>query len=202
METLALTFTSGWGSGVNSYLVVLVLGVADRVGDVASIPDMLGEWPVLAVAAVLYAFEFVADKVPWIDSTWDAVSTVIRPVIGGVVGVLIAGESDGLGEIAAGAVGGGSALAAHAVKSGGRLALNTIPEPFTNVAASVTEDVAVLGVVWFAVEHPVLAASIAGLLLVVGFVVLWLAIRTVRRGWRRWQERRDRRSLPPRVGWS
>lgn len=197
METLALTFTSGWASGINSYLVVLVLGIADRAGQVDSIPDELGDWKVLAGAGVLYLIEFVADKVPWIDSTWDAISTVIRPVIGGVVGVLIAGEADAFNGVVGGVVGGGSAFASHAVKSGGRLALNTLPEPFTNVAASLTEDVAVFGVMLFAIDHPALAATIATVLLVLGVVALWFAIRTVRTGWRRWQERRGDRVAPP-----
>lgn len=193
METLALTFTSGWASGVNSYLVVLVLGIADRFGDVAAVPDVLGDWPVLAVASVMYAIEFVADKVPWVDSTWDAVSTVIRPVVGGVLGVLIAGEADSLNSALAASVGGGSALAAHGVKAGGRLAINTLPEPFTNIAASLTEDVAVLGIVWFAVEHPVAAASIAVVLLVLGLIALWFALKLVRRGWARWTDWREQR---------
>nr|WP_242530321.1 DUF4126 domain-containing protein [Nocardioides aromaticivorans] len=72
MESLALAFSSGWASGINSYLVVLVLGLADRFGSFADIPDALGKWEVLAAAAVMYAFEFVADKVPFVDTVWDA----------------------------------------------------------------------------------------------------------------------------------
>lgn len=197
METLALTFTSGWGSGLNSYLVVLVLGIADRVSHLDAVPDVLGDWSVLAVAAALYAAEFVADKIPWLDSTWDAISTVIRPVIGAVLGVLIAGEAESLNAAVAGTVGGGSALAAHGVKAGGRLAINTLPEPFTNIAASLTEDVTVLAVVWFAVEHPVAAAVIAGVLLLIGLVAVALALRMVRRGWRRWRDHRDRSTMRP-----
>ena len=78
-SALALVFSSGWASGINAYLVVLVLGIADRVGGFAEIPDVLGRWDVLAVAGFLYAMEFVADKIPYIDSTWDAISTAIRP---------------------------------------------------------------------------------------------------------------------------
>ncbi len=182
MESLALAFSSGWASGINSYLVVLVLGVADRVGTVGSIPDVLGRWEVLAVAGLLYAFEFVADKIPYVDSAWDVVSTAIRPVVGGVVGVLIAGDSTSLDELVGGVVGGGSALASHSVKTGTRMAVNTVPEPFTNIGISLGEDVAVLAVVWFAIEHPVAAASIALTLLVVGLVLLWLAFRKDLRG--------------------
>lgn len=192
MESLALTFTSGWASGVNAYLVVLVLGIADRVGGVAEIPDVLGRWEVLGAAAVLYAFEFVADKIPYVDSTWDAVSTAIRPTVGAVVGVLLAGEADSLSQAAGGVVGGTSALASHAVKAGTRLAVNSSPEPASNIAVSTLEDVVVLALVWFAIEHPLLAGGIAAAFLVVGLVVLWFALRLVRRGWRRFRARRNR----------
>lgn len=187
MESLALAFTSGWASGVNSYLVVLVLGLADRLGGFAGIPDVLARWDVLGGAALLYAIEFVADKIPYVDSSWDAISTAIRPTVGAVIGVLIAGDADSLNGAVAGVVGGGSALASHAVKAGGRLAINASPEPFTNITASVTEDVTVLALVIFAVQHPVIAASVAAVLLVIGLVVLYFAIKVVRRGWRRWK---------------
>ena len=111
-----------------------------------------------------------------------------------MIGILIAGEADSLGAAVAGVVGGGTALASHAVKMGSRLAINTSPEPVSNIAASVAEDAAVLGIVWFAIEHPVAAAVVAGVLLVAGLGVLYLAVRVVRRGWRRW---RDRRQGPP-----
>lgn len=201
MESLALAFTSGWASGINSYLVVLVLGIADRVGSLDQVPDVLGRWEVLAAAGVMYAFEFVADKVPYVDSAWDVVSTVIRPVVGGVVGVLIAGDSTSLNELAGAAVGGGSALAAHSVKTGTRMAVNTVPEPFTNIGISLAEDVAVLGVVWFAIQHPYVAASIALTLLVAGLLLLWLAWKVVRRGWRRFRAwRAARGGGPQRTG--
>lgn len=192
MESLALVFSSGWASGVNAYLVVLVLGVADRVGGLAEIPDVLGRWEVLALAGFLYAMEFVADKIPYVDSTWDAVSTAIRPTAGAVIGVLLAGEADSLDAAVAGVVGGGSALLSHLVKAGGRLAINASPEPVTNIGASLAEDAAVLGVVWFALEHPVPAAIVAGVLLVLGLVLLVVLVRVVRRGWRRWKGRAPR----------
>lgn len=197
MDSLALAFSSGWASGVNAYLVVLVLGVADRVGNLDQVPDELGRWEVLAVAAALYAFEFVADKVPYVDSVWDVVSTLIRPLVGGVVGVLLAGDSGEVSALLGGSVGGGSALASHAVKAGTRLAVNTSPEPASNVGLSLGEDVVVLALVWFAIEHPYLAAAIAAVLLLAGLAVLYLAVRTVRAGWHRvvaWRARRRERS--------
>jgi hypothetical protein len=189
VESLPLVFSSGWASGVNAYLVVLVLGIADRVGGLSQVPDVLGRWDVLTVAFFLYAMEFVADKIPYLDSTWDVVSTAIRPTVGAVIGVLIAGDADTLGQAVAGVVGGGTALLSHAVKAGSRLAITASPEPVTNVTASVVEDVAVLGVIWFAIENPRAAAAIAAVLLAGGLVLLYLLGRLIRRGWRRWKKR-------------
>ncbi len=189
MDALSLAFSTGWASGVNAYLVVLVLGIADRTSDLEQIPDALGRWDVLIVAALLYAMEFVADKVPYIDSTWDAISTAIRPTAGAVIGVLLAGDASSLDQAVLGVVGGGTALLSHLVKAGSRLAINSSPEPVSNVLASLAEDVAVLGVVWFAIEHPRAAAAIAGVLLATGLVGLYLVAKLIRRGWRRWKKR-------------
>lgn len=195
MEALALSFSSGWASGVNAYLVVLVLGLGERFGG-ADVPEVLGRWEVLVAAAVMYSVEFVADKIPYVDSAWDTVSTVIRPTAGAVVGLLVAGDADSLTQAVNASVGGTTALASHAVKAGGRLAINSSPEPVTNVTASVVEDVAVLAVVAFAINHPVVAASIAAVLLLVGLVVVWFAFRLVRRGRQRLRDRRERRRYP------
>ena len=187
MDSLALAFSSGWASGINAYLVVLVLGISDRLGSFADIPDVLGRSDVLAVAGFLFAMEFVADKIPYLDSTWDAVSTAIRPTVGAVIGVLLAGDATSLEQAVLGVVGGGTALLSHLAKAGSRLAINSSPEPVTNVGASLTEDAAVLGVVWFSLEHPQAAAAIAGVLLLTGLGVLFVLARWVRRGWRRWR---------------
>lgn len=191
MDALPLAFSSGWASGINAYLVVLVLGIADRLGGVAEIPDVLARWDVLAVAFVLYSMEFVADKIPYVDSTWDVVSTAIRPTAGAVIGVLLAGDADSLDQAVLGVVGGGTALLSHLVKAGSRLAINASPEPVTNITASIAEDFAVLGVVWFAIESPRAAAAVAAVLLALGLVLLYFVARLVRRGWRRWKRKRD-----------
>jgi hypothetical protein len=197
VDGLALAFSSGWASGVNAYLVVLVLGIADRVGDLEQVPDALARWDVLIVAGVLYAMEFVADKIPYIDSTWDAISTAIRPTAGAVIGVLLAGDASSLDQAVLGVVGGGTALLSHLVKAGSRLAINASPEPASNILVSLAEDIAVLGVVWFAIENPRAAAAIAGVLLAIGLVVLYLVAKLIRRGWRRWKQKRDPVPAPP-----
>src|SRR3954465_2374463 len=143
MSALAFVFSSGWASGLNCYLVVLVLGVSDRVHDTEQVPDVLQRWDVLGVAALLYAMEFVADKIPYVDSTWDAISTLIRPTAGAGIGALLAGkvpQGAPLDQSVLAAVGGGTALLSHLTKSGIRLAVNTSPEPVTNIGLSVLED--------------------------------------------------------------
>ena len=189
MESLALTFSSGWASGINAYLVVLVLGVADKLNNFSQIPDVLARWDVLTVAGFLCAMEFVADKIPYIDSSWDAISTAIRPAAGTVIGVLLAGDASSLDQAVLGAVGGGTALLSHLVKAGGRLAINTSPEPVTNIGASLAEDIAVLAVVAFAINHPEAAAAIAGVSLIIGLIALFFLGKTIRRGWRRWKKK-------------
>lgn len=184
-----MVFSSGWASGVNAYLVVLVFGIADRIGGFASIPDTLARTDVLAAASLLYAIEFVADKIPYVDSTWDAISTVVRPAIGTAIALLVSGDAQSVEQAAYGVLGGGTALASHLVKSGGRLALNASPEPLTNIAASLAEDVTVVAVVLLAIQHPWIALSVAAVLLVVGAVVVYHLLKLVRRGWRRWKGR-------------
>ncbi len=181
---MPLVFSSGWASGVNAYLVVLVLGLADRFGDVADIPDVLGSVPVLLVAGGLYAVEFVADKVPYLDSTWDVVSTVIRPTAGAVIAVLLAGDATSLEQAVYAVVGGGTALASHTVKAGIRLGVNTSPEPFTNIGLSSLEDLTVAGVMVLALTHPWVALGVAALLLVTGMLLVVLVFHTLRRAWR------------------
>ncbi|QIP86927.1 DUF4126 domain-containing protein [Streptomyces sp. Tu 2975] len=195
MSVLPLVFTSGWASGINAYAVVLMFGVLGASGVSDQVPQALQRPDVLIAAGVLFLCEAVADKVPYVDSIWDTVHTVIRPVAGAVVAALLAGESGSLPELAAGAVGGSTALISHLVKAGTRMAINTSPEPFSNIAVSVAEDLGVAGIISFAVFNPVAAAVIAGTLLVLGIVtVLFLASR-IRRFLRRRAQRREERSL-------
>lgn len=184
-----MAFTSGWASGLNSYLTILILGLADKYGHFSQIPDVLARWDVLGAAGFFYAMEFIADKVPYIDSTWDAISTAIRPTVGAVIGVLLAGDASSLDQAVSGVVGGGTALASHLVKGGLRLGINASPEPASNSIASVSEDVAVLAVMGFAIDHPEIAAGIAGVLLIIGLILLFLIARLIRRGWRKWKKK-------------
>lgn len=188
-------FTSGWASGINAYAVVLLLGVFGATGLTDEVPESLQRTDVLIAAGVLFLCEAVADKIPYVDSVWDAAHTVIRPVAGAVVAALLAGESGSLPELAAGAVGGSTALMSHLVKAGTRMAANTSPEPFSNVALSVTEDLGVAGIITFAMFNPVAAAVIAAVLLVLGLVTVVLLASRIRRFLRRRAQRREERRL-------
>ena len=194
MELLPVVLTSGWASGINAYLVVLVLGLIGRFTEVAGIPEGLTRTDVLVVAAVMYLVELVADKIPYFDSLWDAVSTAIRPTVGAVIGLLIAQDAPTLEQAILAACGGAAALVSHLVKGGLRLIVNTSPEPASNITVSVGEDVAVAGVTTLAVLNPGLALAIAALLLVTGILLLVLLWSRVLRGWRRLRAWRARRA--------
>ncbi|MFD3520337.1 DUF4126 domain-containing protein [Streptomyces sp. NPDC058653] len=195
MSVLPLVFTSGWASGINAYAVVLLLGVFGATGMTDEVPESLQRTDVLAVVGVLFVCEAVADKIPYVDSVWDSVHTLIRPVAGAVVAALLAGESGSLPEITAGAVGGSTALVSHLVKAGTRMAVNTSPEPFSNIAVSTAEDLGVAGVITFAIFHPLAAAVVAGGLLLLGVVTVFFLVSRIRRFRRRRAERREERRL-------
>ncbi|WP_432559164.1 DUF4126 domain-containing protein [Granulicoccus sp. GXG6511] len=193
MEVLPLAFTSGWASGLNAYATVLALGLLGRFADLDAVPDGLQRTDVLIVAGVLALIEFVADKVPYVDTIWDGLSTVLRPVAGATIGALLAGSQGDLVTVTLAAVGGVTALVSHLVKASLRMAINTSPEPVTNIGASVAEDTAAVGVTTFAVLFPIPAAIIAGILLLAGIVVAVWALNRVRRGWaafHRWYAKR------------
>ncbi|MFE6053884.1 DUF4126 domain-containing protein [Kitasatospora sp. NPDC056446] len=195
MTILPLIFTSGLASGINAYAVVLLLGLLGRFADAQSVPHALERTDVLIAAAVLFTLEAVADKIPYVDSVWDVVHTVIRPIAGATVGVLIASNDPGsLNEVAAGAMGGTTALVSHLVKASLRMAVNTSPEPASNIAVSMAEDLSVAGLVTLAIFHPWLAASIAAVVLAVGLLLVWLAVSRIRAFRARRRERRAARA--------
>jgi hypothetical protein len=170
---LPFVFSSGWTSGVNAYMTVLQLGLLGRFLDADAVPDTLMRTDVLVAAAVMYLIEFVTDKIPYVDSIWDTVHTIIRPAIGTALGLLVAGDVDTLTQALAGATGGATAFASHVVKSSARLVVNMSPEPVTNITVSVGEDVTVGALVAVVVVAPWVAAAITGVLLVLGVLMVW-----------------------------
>ena len=177
------------------------MGLLGRYGHVGAVPGALTRTDVLVVAAVLFVIEVVADKVPYVDSAWDAAHTVVRPAVGATLGYLIAHDGTSLEVAFAAATGGLTALASHGVKAGLRLAVNTSPEPASNIAVSSAEDLAVALVICLAALHPWAAAGVALTLLVAGAALAVAALRRARRlrrryaGW--WRGRRPSPDVPP-----
>lgn len=200
MELLPLALTSGWTSGINAYATVVILGLLGRFAGVEHIPAGLQRTDVLIICGVLMIIEFVADKIPYVDSIWDTVSTVIRPITGAVIGALLAGGNGDLLTLTLASVGGITALVSHLVKASLRLAINTSPEPASNIGASIAGDVSVAGMTAFAVINPVVAAVVAVILLLIGIVVAIAVMSRVRKGWvafRAWWQRRNDAATPP-----
>ncbi|SED60016.1 protein of unknown function [Streptomyces sp. KS_5] len=199
VSVLPLVFTSGWASGINAYAVVLLLGIFGATGLSDEVPEALQRPDVLTAAGVLFLIEAVADKIPYVDTAWDSVHTVIRPVSGAIVAALLAGQSGSVPELAAGAVGGSTALVSHLVKAGTRMAVNSSPEPFSNVIVSLAEDLGVAAIITFAIFHPVAAATVAGALLLAGLFLLYFLVSRIRRFLRRRAERRAEKRLAQAV---
>lgn len=178
-QLLALAAALGWASGVRLYLVVLLTGMAGYFGWVP-LPgglQLLAHPAVLAVSGFMVFVEFFADKIPGLDSLWDLVHTAIRIPAGAALAAGVFGADHGAMAIVAALLGGGFAATAHAAKATTRAALNTSPEPFTNVGASLLEDTAVPAGLWLAVVHPLVFG-----VMFVG--VLALSVWLVMRSWR------------------
>ena len=188
---LPLVFTSGWASGVNAYATVLLLGLLGRFAGLDDVPAGLERTDVLVAAGVMFLLEFVADKVPYLDSAWDAVHTVVRPTVGAAIGLLATGDATSLQGAVLAATGGATALASHAVKAGLRLAVNTSPEPASNIVVSLVEDFSVAGVIALLLAAPWVAAGIAAALLLFGATLVVLLATKIRRARARRRSRRE-----------
>jgi hypothetical protein len=198
MDVLPWVFSSGWASGINGYAVVVILGLLGRAG-ADDVPAGLQRTDVLVAAAIMLAIDLVADKIPYVDSVWDTIHTAIRPTIGAILGALLAGEAGSLAQATAAATGGLAALASHIVKAGLRAAVNTSPEPASNIAVSLAEDIGVASVVVISVFSPWVAAGIAAFLLAIGALIVMLVMHRILR-YRR--ERRERRAATRKRAWS
>jgi len=173
VNAIALTMGVGWASGINLYAALLMLGILGATGNVVLPPELmvLTSPLVLFAAAVMYLIEFFADKIPGVDSGWDALHTFIRIPAGAILAAGVAGTASPALLTAAALLGGGLATLSHATKAGTRVFINTSPEPFTNWTASVTEDAMVIGGIWAALHHPWLFLA---LLLVFIILSIWL----------------------------
>jgi len=193
IDIIAMTLGVAWASGINLYAAILVLGIMAN-GGYTTLPESLAilqDPLVLFAAGVMYCVEFFADKVPGVDTGWDTIHTFIRIPAGAMLAV---GAAQGLeinqaAELAAALLGGSLAATSHLAKSGTRVVLNTSPEPVTNWTASVTEDIAVIGGLWTALNYPV--AFIIFIVIFIAMVIwllpkLWRAIKNIFATLKRW----------------
>jgi len=192
IATLGHALGFSLAAGVNLYATVAILGLASRFGWV-DLPERFAMFDsniVIAVAAALYTVEFFADKIPWVDSAWDAVHTAIRPVGGALIAVASFGEmGEGvpLSEVLMAVLGGAVAAGAHLTKASTRAAVNTSPEPVSNWVLSISEDLFVVGLGTLAINYPVAAFAVASVLILLILCFLGLISRTA---WRWFSRRR------------
>ncbi len=173
ISVIALTAGVGWASGINLYALVLVLGIAGATGNI-QLPAELAvvQSPLVIMAAgVMYVIEFIADKVPGVDTGWDTLHTFIRIPAGAMLAAGAVGDVTPALEIAAGLMGGTLAGASHLTKASTRALINTSPEPVSNWTASISEDLLVLGGLWTMFNHPILFLCLMVLFIA---LVIWL----------------------------
>ena len=179
VQSLSLAGGLAWASGIRLYAVLFSAGLLGNLGYLAlpaTLQPLENPW-VIGIAGALFAVEFLADKIPIVDSIWDGIQTFIRIPAGAVLAALAMGEHPPELMLVAGLLGGSIAAGTHLAKAGGRALINTSPEPFSNVAASLGEEAMVAGGLYAAIYHPVVFLIILG-----GFVILrlWLLPKLIR----------------------
>lgn len=195
VELIALASSLSLLAGWRLYLVTFATGLAMKFGWI-DLPDHLAALDVLAnnwiigIAGLGAVAEFLADKIAWVDSAWDAVHSFVRPLGGALLSLAIVDAGDPIWQVGSFLLGGGAAFLAHAGKAGARTIVNASPEPFSNVAVSTAEDVATGGLLALAIAYPIAAALIA---LILVLLSLWLVF-TARRALRRLLEPKARRA--------
>jgi hypothetical protein len=183
LVTLGRTLGFSFAAGVNLYATVALLGLASRYGWVALPPQYQAfdsDW-VIGAAVVMYAIEFFADKIPYVDSLWDVIHTAIRPVGGALIAVTTLGDASPTTEALVMLLGGAVATSSHLTKTSTRAVANASPEPFSNWILSVGEDIFVVGLGLLALQYPLVALAVAAVLLVFIAIFATVIIRTVRR---------------------
>jgi Domain of unknown function (DUF4126) len=182
LEALGLALGAGFASGLNLYATVATLGLLGRFGLIHLPPhlEVVSHPMVLGVALALYVVEFLADKIPYLDTIWDAVHTFVRPPAAAVIAYGAAATISPEWRWAAALLAGGVALTAHGTKASTRAAANTVPEPFTNWVLSLGEDLLAVWLTWFAAAHPVATMLVVGALLVLCAFLLYYLFRFAR----------------------
>jgi len=187
IETLGLALGAGFSSGLNLYATVATLGLLQRFGVLRLPPGLqaLSHPWVLGIAIALYLLEFFADKIPYFDTAWDAIHTFIRPPAAALLAFAAAGGAAPEWRWGAALIASGIALTAHGTKASARAAVNASPEPFSNWALSLGEDVLAVWLTWMATVHPVATSIIVAALLTLCAFLLYHLFRFARRAFRR-----------------
>lgn len=183
IATLGLALGAGFSSGLNLYATVATLGLLQRFGVIHLPPALQGlshPW-VLAIALILYVLEFFADKIPYVDTVWDAVHTFIRPPAAALLAFSAAGAAPAEWRWGAALLAGGVALTSHGTKASARAAVNTVPEPFSNWVLSLGEDALAVWLTWMATVHPIATTIIVVTLLALSVYILFHLFRFARR---------------------
>jgi Domain of unknown function (DUF4126) len=174
LHTLGLALGTSFAAGLNLYATLLTAGLLHRFG-VVELPaslSMVSHPAILVIAGVLFLVEFVADKIPWVDSLWDVLHTVVRPLAAAVLAVAGFAEMDPVWRLGAGLLAGGVALTSHGAKASTRAAANASPEPVSNWILSLGEDAVAISLTWLALTHPVATAAVVLVLLVMAILVI------------------------------
>jgi len=186
VELVALAASTSLLAGWRLYLVTLITGLGMKFGWIA-LPDQLkmldvlaNNW-VLGIAGIGTFMEFFADKIAWVDSAWDAIHSVIRPLGGALLSLAIIDAGDPGWQVASFLLGGAAAFTAHAGKAGARTLVNASPEPFSNVVVSTAEDVTTAGLLALAIANPIAAALIAAILVILSLWLVLAARRALKR---------------------
>ena len=198
----ALIIASSFAAGLNVYATVLTLGILARTSWVQLPPglDSLGNTWVIVTCAIMFAVEFVADKIPGFDMIWNTLHTVVRIPIAALVAYHASSHLSPQMQIMSAVIGGAIALAAHSSKTAMRAVVTPSPEPVSNIALSTTEDALAVGLTWFATHHPYIAASMALILLASAALAARSLLRAIRRPLRRWlrlDEKQEAASAKP-----
>ena len=183
-QTIALTMGVAWASGINLYAAILMLGYMGTTGNIDLPPglEVLSDPMVMVAAGAMYTIEFFTDKIPGVDTGWDAISTFIRIPAGAILAAGAVGDVGSGAQLAAAIAGGTLAADSHAIKAGTRVLINTSPEPVSNWFASVGEDVAVIAGLWTALYHPALFIVLLVLFILLSIWLLpkiWRGIKKV-----------------------
>ena len=181
---ISLSMGVAWASGINLYATILMLGLMGSTGNIDLPPGLqvLSDPMIIGAAGLMYCVEFFADKVPGVDTGWDAIHTFVRVPAGAILASSAVGDVSSAAAIASGILGGGMALTTHSLKSGSRVLINTSPEPVSNWTASIAEDIAVFTGLWAALNHPNLFIVFMILFIILMIWLLpklWLGIKTV-----------------------